>query len=357
MSGLSRGFADRTTRITILVALTLAIALLHFVIPTDTHAMHKLHIVVRKLYFVPPAMAAAWFGLRGAIWTAFAVSALFSLHALHDWPGNYMEQANQFGELLGFWFAGVIPGALFDRQRALLRQLATANAETLDSLVAALDLREHQTGMHSRRVRAYTLLTADRLGVSAPVQRVIGDGALLHDIGKIAVPDDILRKPGGLTPAEWHTMRQHPAAGYRILTQVGFLRAAAEIVYAHHERYDGCGYPRGLAGETIPFGARLFMVADVFDALTSERPYRSPMPMVDALDVIRDGSGTQFDPIAVDAFLSLPPQELEAVAARFREAPLGEVEAGATAPAPPTPLGVPPACSVQQNADAESGEP
>ena len=151
------------------------------------------------------------------------------MHALLDWPGNYMEQANQLGELAGFWVAGVIPGWLFDRQRSILQELANANEETLLGLVSALDLREHSTRLHSQRVREYTGLIADRLGVDEKLKREIGFGALLHDVGKIAVPDQILLKPGKLTEPEWDEMRKHPEAGYRIVKKIGFLKPGKSL--------------------------------------------------------------------------------------------------------------------------------
>jgi len=229
-----------------------------------------------------------------------------------------MEQANQVGELAGFWVAGAIPGWLFDRQRSLLRELAHANEETLLGLVAALDLREHGTRLHSQRVREYTELIASRFGVDEKTRREIGFGALLHDVGKIAVPDNILLKPGGLTDEEWQVMHKHPEAGYRIVKRIGFLKNAAEMVRAHHERFDGKGYPRGLAGDEIPLGARLFMVADAYDALTSKRPYRSPVTHeVAAETIVNDGS--HFDPLVVAAFMAIPPGELRKIAERFQD--------------------------------------
>ena len=307
-------------KVIFLVGTIALIALLHYATPTEPHYYHKIHIVLRKLYFLPPVIAAAWFGLRGAIITAAAVSILFSLHAVLDWPGNYMEQANQLGELAGFWVIGLIPGWLFDRQRALLLDLAHANEETLLGLVAALDLREHNTRLHSQRVRGYTELIAARLGVDEKMKREIGFGALLHDVGKIAVPDRILLKPDKLTDEEWVEMRKHPEAGYRIVKRIGFLKEAAEIVYAHHEKYDGGGYPRGLKGDCIPFGARMFMVADVYDALTSERPYHSPISYEEAAAEIRSLSGSHFDPVIVDTFLAIAPGLLQKIADRHQDA-------------------------------------
>ncbi|MDA8227925.1 MAG: HD domain-containing protein [Deltaproteobacteria bacterium] len=304
-------------KIIFLASLIGIVALLHYVTPTEPHYYHTIHIVLRKLYFLPPVIAAAWFGLRGAISTTAVVSILFSAHALLDWPGNYMEQANQMGELVGFWVIGLMPGWLFDRQRSLLQDLANANEETLLGLVSALDLREHNTRLHSQRVREYTELIADRLGVDEKMKRDIGFGALLHDVGKIAVPDQILLKPGKLTDQEWGEMSKHPEAGYRIVKRIGFLKDAAEVIHAHHEKFDGTGYPRGLKGESIPLGARMFMVADVYDALTSERPYRSPITYEEAAAEIKRLSGSQFDPVMVDTFMAIAPEQMQEIAVRY----------------------------------------
>lgn len=311
--------SDTKQRIIILTVLTGIIALFHYLTPVEPHYYHKIHIVLRKLYFLPPVVAAAWFGLRGAIITTGAVSVLFMVHAFLDWPGDYMEQANQMGELAGFWVAGVIPGWLFDRQRTILQQLADANEETLLGLVSALDLRERHTRLHSQRVREYTELLASRYGVDEKTRRNIGLGALLHDVGKIAVPDQILLKPDTLTDEEWRVMRKHPEAGFQIINQIGFLKEAAEIVHCHHERFDGNGYPRGLKGEEIPLGARLFIIADVYDALTSQRPYKSPLSYENAMSEIIGQSGQQFDPKVVTIFISIEPEALRLIAEKYRD--------------------------------------
>jgi HD-GYP domain-containing protein (c-di-GMP phosphodiesterase class II) len=231
-----------------------------------------------------------------------------------------MEQANQMGELAGFWVVGLISGWLFDRQRLLTERLARANEVTYLALVAALDLRERDTFLHSQRVRDYTLLLADRLGVPEEQKRVIGLGALLHDVGKIAVSDRILLKSGGLSAEEWLEMRRHPAEGYRLLKPISSLAGAAEIVYAHHERFDGSGYPKGLKGKEIPQGARLFAVADVFDALTSNRPYRNSAGYDEAMRIISEESGKHFDPQVVAAFRSIEPWEWVILRSNYIEA-------------------------------------
>ncbi len=173
-----------------------------------------------------------------------------------------------------------------------------------EALAAALDLREHETGAHSKRVACHTLVLAKRFSDVPVLLRQIYWGALLHDIGKIGVPDSILRKPGALTEAEDAVMREHPQNGFNVLRAVPHMEGAAEIVLSHQERYDGHGYPRGLAGDAIPLGARLFAVIDALDAITSRRPYRPAQPYEAAKTEIERCTGTQFDPRAVEAFLA-----------------------------------------------------
>jgi response regulator RpfG family c-di-GMP phosphodiesterase len=194
-----------------------------------------------------------------------------------------------------------------------LRDIEAAYASTLYALVAALDAREHETSDHSQRVVRYTLAIADRLGVAQSERPDIARGALLHDIGKIGVPDAILLKPGKLTPAEWEEMRRHPQTGFKILESIPFLAVPSQIVLSHQERWDGKGYPRGLAGEQIPLGARIFAIADTLDAITSDRPYRKGQPVEKAREEIRKYRGIQFDPRCVDAFLSLDGRILESL--------------------------------------------
>jgi response regulator RpfG family c-di-GMP phosphodiesterase len=194
-----------------------------------------------------------------------------------------------------------------------LRDVEAAYASTLYALVAALDAREHETSDHSERVVRYTLGIADRMGVPAALRPDLARGALLHDIGKIGVPDAILLKPGKLTADEWEEMRRHPQTGFKMLESIPFLAVPSEIVLAHQERWDGGGYPRGLVGEAIPLGARIFAIGDTLDAITSDRPYRKGSPIEDAREEIRRFRGIQFDPRCVDAFLSLEPKLLESL--------------------------------------------
>jgi putative nucleotidyltransferase with HDIG domain len=198
-------------------------------------------------------------------------------------------------------------GAAIAIQNALLfDDREKAHLATLVSLVSALDARERETRAHSVRVQEYTMTLAKTMGVPEGELKAIATGALLHDIGKIGIQDSILLKPGALTTAEWDVMRMHPAIGAEILESLGHIEKARQIVVAHHERWDGSGYPAGMAGSAIPLGARIFTVADTLDAMTSDRPYRSKLSFQAAQDEIALCSGTQFDPEVVNVFLGIP---------------------------------------------------
>jgi putative nucleotidyltransferase with HDIG domain len=195
----------------------------------------------------------------------------------------------------------------------LYRELKVTYETTLEALMEALDTRDTETQGHSRRVASFTVAVARRLGVEEPELTQMRWGALLHDVGKIGVPDAILRKPGKLTAEEWVEMRKHPELGRRILSSVRFLEGAIPIVYCHQERFDGTGYPRGLAGEQIPLGARIFAVVDTLDAMTMNRPYRKALPYEQARREVIKFSGVQFDPKVVEAFLRVPETEWEEI--------------------------------------------
>jgi putative nucleotidyltransferase with HDIG domain len=293
------------------------VSLVQFVIPTEPDANLKLQMALRTLIFLPAVLAAAWFGLRGAFYISAAITVLFSAHDFLNSSG--FDRFSGLGLLAVLWLVALIAGYLFDRERTLLRRTARVNEETVLGLVSALDMRERSTGLHSQRVREYTLLLAERYGTPESRTEAIGVGALLHDIGKIGVSDRTLLKPSALSEAEWAEMRRHPATGYQLLQRVGFMPESADIVHAHHEHYDGSGYPRGLQREEIPLGARLFIVADVFDAVTTKRPYHVPMSYDEAMTEIRKNSGTQFDPEVVRAFETIAPAELEAIRMKYTD--------------------------------------
>jgi putative nucleotidyltransferase with HDIG domain len=196
------------------------------------------------------------------------------------------------------------------RLRETMQDLERSYDITIEAMGDALDLRDQETEGHSKRVTAYTIALARALGVGADQLRIIARGAFLHDIGKIATPDSILLKPSRLSPDEMTVMREHCQRGYDMVRKIPFLRDAAEIVYAHQERFDGTGYPRGLRGDQIPLGARIFAIADTLDAMTSDRPYRKGTSFAAARAEIVRCSGTQFDPAIVESFLTISDAEL-----------------------------------------------
>jgi response regulator RpfG family c-di-GMP phosphodiesterase len=196
---------------------------------------------------------------------------------------------------------------------ALFGKLDDSYRTTLEALATALDARDAETLGHSARVAAYTVAVGRRMGLSEEALTDLYRGALLHDVGKIGIPDAILRKPGKLTSEEWQEMRKHPEIGARMLQGIVFLENAIPIVLCHQERYDGEGYPQRLKGDAIPIGARIFAVVDTLDAMTSDRPYRRALPYERARREVQRFSGTQFDPAVVEVFLSIAEGEWQLI--------------------------------------------
>jgi putative nucleotidyltransferase with HDIG domain len=184
-------------------------------------------------------------------------------------------------------------------------ELDSAYQSTLEGWVQALDLRDQETEGHTLRVAETTVRLAEFVGLPETDVPHILRGALLHDIGKMAIPDSILRKPGPLDANEWDEMKKHPVYAYQWLSKIDYLKPALDIPYCHHERFDGSGYPRGLENEEIPINARLFAVVDVWDAMTSDRPYRKRMPKEDVTDFLKSKAGILFDKHSVRHFLDL----------------------------------------------------
>jgi len=192
-------------------------------------------------------------------------------------------------------------------------ELFNLYSDMLQSMILALDLREKETGFHSYRVTEYTLTLANRLELNHTALTDIAKGALLHDIGKIGVPDSILLKPDKLNDDEWELMRKHPVFGHDLVKRIKFLGDSSDLILYHHERFDGGGYPFGLRGADIPLGARIFSVTDTLDALTSDRFYRAAVTFDEARDTIARASGSQFDPAIVGKFLEIPTREWTAI--------------------------------------------
>jgi HD-GYP domain-containing protein (c-di-GMP phosphodiesterase class II) len=201
----------------------------------------------------------------------------------------------------------------FKRERERAQQLKRSYRATVRALANAVEARDAYTGRHAERVAAYGLAIAAEAGIDPVDQPEMEFGFLLHDVGKVAVPDAILFKPSALTDAEEAVMRTHPVVGWEILREIDFLGAAKLVVRHHHERWDGAGYPDGLRGDDIPLLARVFAIADALDALTTDRPYRPGTGFAAAREEIRAGAGTQFDPGVVDAFCAMAPERFAAM--------------------------------------------
>jgi HD-GYP domain-containing protein (c-di-GMP phosphodiesterase class II) len=198
-------------------------------------------------------------------------------------------------------------------------QLRHSYESTLQALVTALDFRDNETQGHSTRVVEYAVLVAGQMEIEEPLLTTIRWGSILHDVGKIGIPDDVLLKPGKLNEEEWITMKRHPEMGFRMLQHIAFLKPSLDIIFCHQERFDGTGYPRGLKGEQIPLGARVFAVVDTFDAMTSDRPYRAALSIDVACEEIDRCSGTQFDPDVARAFLAIDAERWRIIRQRVHE--------------------------------------
>lgn len=187
----------------------------------------------------------------------------------------------------------------------LAAELDTHYTATIAALASALEARDPATNAHTSRIKDYAVAIADAMQVAPEVRRAVRLGALLHDVGKIGIPDAILLKPRPLTPDEWAIMRTHPHVGEAMLKDVDFLKPALPIIRHHHERWDGAGYPDCIAGENIPLGARIVAVCDAFDAMTADRPYRHAMPVGMAIEELQNGAGSQFDPLCVQLLVGV----------------------------------------------------
>jgi putative nucleotidyltransferase with HDIG domain len=252
------------------------------------------------------SVTARW-GIKPGLFSAFLAMTSNGLLSI------FYEQEGINSEILafgGFFFASAfIVGTLTHQRETALKARAQMNeevnqtyAETLRALVTALDTRDSETGGHSERVTSIALSIAHQMRLDKKTIQQIHWGALLHDVGKIGIPDEILRKPGPLTDEEWDIMRSHPQIGYEILKEIPFLQPTLDVVLHHHERFNGTGYPSGLKGEEIPLSARIFSVADSFDAMTSDRPYRRALKRAYVIAEIKRCINTQFDPKVVAAF-------------------------------------------------------
>jgi putative nucleotidyltransferase with HDIG domain len=217
---------------------------------------------------------------------------------------RFSKHEIQLSQTLSYQIALAVANArLFRSVQHANTELMRAYDATLEGWSLALEMRDSNTQGHTQRVTEMTVTLARQMGVPEPVLEHVRRGALLHDIGKMGIPDAILHRPGALSEQEAAVMQKHPELAHNFLLHIDFLRPALDIPLCHHERWDGSGYPRGLKGREIPLAARVFAVIDVFDALTSDRSYRRAWTRRKALDYIRQQSGKHFDPDIVEAFL------------------------------------------------------
>jgi len=272
-------------------------------------------VLISGTYELAVALEAVRAGATDYLFKPAKPAEIRSLVAKHVRTGSETTPQVEAGEvqraLASFLAQYTAPGAS--------PAAAEAQAAAAQELFQTLGHKRYETMQHSLRVAAYSVLLGDRCGLTSPQLHRLELGALLHDIGKIAIPRNVLLKPGALSEKEWEVMRTHPVIGYQLLAALPDMEEAAEIVYSHHERFDGKGYPRCLASEQIPLGARLFSIVDTFDAITCDRPYRRAQSFQVAFQEISNGSGTQFDPRLVTRFIRLPEAELASIRDRFPE--------------------------------------
>jgi len=247
---------------------------------------------LRSILYVPVMVPETVIG-------AFIVA---TIDRLHEFANTDIDLCRALSHEIGLALANA---RLHESIKRSNEELAWAYDATLEGWSLALEMRDDETRGHAHRVSALSVELARAVGMSEGDVVHIKRGAFLHDIGKMVVPDAILRKPGPLTDDERVVMRRHPESARDFLAKIDYLKPAMDIPYCHHERWDGSGYPQGLAGEAIPLAARVFAVIDTYDALTSDRPYRAAWSAEDAVAHIRDGAGSHFDPAIVDRFLEM----------------------------------------------------
>jgi putative nucleotidyltransferase with HDIG domain len=316
------------------------------------------------LFVIPVALFALAYGLLGGL--ASAAMSVLAVVAVNLAEGSPMTALGYLNRGAAVFVVGALLGWFADRRRALeaelrthyesslrileqarTRELGGAHSEALQLLAAAAEYRDDGAAHHTRRVAELSAQIAAQLGLADATVEQLREAALLHDVGKLAIPDELLLKPGRLTEAERHTMAEHTLRGAGLLegSSSPVLRMAAEIAASHHEWWDGSGYPFGLAGTAIPLSGRIVAVADVFDALTHERPYKRAWPATQAIAAIRTGSGSQFEPRVVTAFLETrearAPLALGLITGQGLESPSGRSGLGRVKVAHPEARGAP----------------
>ena len=264
--------------------------------------------LVEQLCFLAPAcrvvvLADRHKGEAQRLLDALAAGAVAAIYedALAEDLSRALRSSSTTAPVVSDEVAGLLLRSYVDS----LEEKRVRDLTTIQALAAAVEVRDLSTGQHLHRVTELATECIGRIDRTLARSEEVGYGFMLHDVGKIGIPDAVLNKPGSLDALEWEVMKRHPEMGVKIVEPIGFSERATEIILCHHERYDGSGYPNRLAGEDIPITARAFAVADAFDAITTDRPYRPALPTFHALDFIKAEAGARFDPMVVDAFLEL----------------------------------------------------
>ena len=293
-----RVLASRLKILAILVVIS-GLTGAHFLVAHGTHGLHEIHIVLGGMYLIPIIAAALWFGLRGGLATTALISFAYYAHIRLSWPGQPMENANQFAMIVVYWIVGTVAGVLvnLETQERKLRLKAEREAiiQGIAGLSNALRFRDEYTRNHSEHVSRLAVQIGERLGLSEERLDLVRLAGLVHDVGKIGIRDDVLLKPHDLSAEELAAVKQHPIIAAEILRPIRGAKEIAEIVLAHHECPDGSGYPRGCKGEETSVEARIVRVADVFSSLIEERPYKPAMEMTRAMEICKGLAGTKLD--------------------------------------------------------------
>jgi putative two-component system response regulator len=284
------------------IAISIGISLAHFSVP---HYYTAIHGFLRRTYYIPIILTGLFFGLRKTIGLVASIIVIYLPLVWLQWS-NHLLSANleEIYEILMFAVVGGITSIVSDRERKRREQLREAHHETIIRLAVAAEYRDDNTGAHLQRISRYAEMIARNLGLPPNQVELIRLASPMHDIGKIGIPDHILLSKQELTEQEFKMMKTHPEIGYKILkdSQSSLLKMSAVIAFAHHERYDGSGYPIGLSSTDIPLPARIVAVADVFDALTTSRPYKKSYTIDESIKMMAKEVGSHFDPKVFEAF-------------------------------------------------------
>lgn len=292
-------------RLIVVCVLVLLVAASHWITPIDNFGMYVLHVILRKLFIVPIILAGIWYGLRGSLLAVLAATILYLPHVAIQWSNLVYENTNQVGELVTMWIIALLTGVFVRREVTMSRRLAKSSEGALLALIGTMDARQLKRQYHTMRVFAYADRLARELNLPPEDLDTLARVSVLHDLGMISSSDAHMSSAAQFD-GQQPDIRKHPLIGYNIIRCIPSLREVAEIVYAHHERYDGTGYPRGLQKDEIPRLARVFAVADVLDALTTASPYNQAISFEEAGRVIAGECGKDFDPWVVNAFLCIP---------------------------------------------------